>query len=165
MRLEPRAEIDEHQSEELKDDEGDDASIDVGRLEFRRRDTLQEEQGPTEGRCQERGLEIDRDEDRDPGKIHARLMQDGQKQRQGDIGNLDPFQEEAENEEEQHQEEKLSVDAAGHEGEGILDQTLAAQTAKGQREDLRKDQDEEDHGAGDEGAAHHLSHDLEIETP
>ena len=43
-----------------------------------------------------------------------------------------------------------AVDAAGQEREEVLDQPLALQSAEGQREDLRADQDEHHH-RGDAG--------------
>ena len=107
--------------------EGNDPAIDIAGRDLGRRDAAQEEQRPAERRGEKRGLQVHADQRREPHHVDIGRHEHRQEQRHGDVGNLDPFDEEAEDEDDQHQEPDVGVDAARQEREEIVHDLLTLQ--------------------------------------
>jgi len=89
--------VQEHQRQRhgLHGDEGHHPPVDVLDGHLRWGHALQIEQGPAEGGRQERGLQVHRDQHRQPDRVHALGQQHRHEQGHGDVADLDPLDEEA----------------------------------------------------------------------
>ena len=98
-------------------DERHDAAVDVRHVMRRRHGALHVEQREAEGRGQERGLQVHRHQDDEPGQEHddaalaevsaeVDAFQHRREHRQHDQADLDPVEEEAEHEHQRHHEEQ-----------------------------------------------------------
>ena len=153
-----RRQTDDDKGEQLQTDERHHALVHLDGRHAGRGDAAQIEQGETEGRGQERGLNVQTNHHPQPhgGNVGRGVhQQDRRHDGHHHDGDFDEVQEEPHDEDDQHDDGELSPETAGHAGQEFTHQFLAAERTERGRQHRGANQNDEHQGRGLGGFNHH----------
>src|SRR5690554_2122075 len=141
--------------QQLQDHERHHTPVDHAGADPGRRHAPKIEQGEAEGRGEETRLQHDADGHAKPDRVQPEGQQDRGGDRDDDEDDLEGVEDEPEQEHDEHHDDGGADDAAGHAGQELMHQIVAAHHAEDDREYRGAEQDDEDHrghgGGGDGG--------------
>src|SRR6056297_430791 len=118
------------QSYQLDNDERNNATVNIGNSDLRRRHTLDVEQRESNRRCQERCLQAHGKQNGEPHQIKTKLLHYGRHQGQDDQSDLHPIQEEPQQEDTKQDGENHAIGSERQTQQGIFDHLVATQAAQ-----------------------------------